>query len=132
MERNDTLALERLRAHDPARPPSEYAEQVAVCQWLARARPDVFWFAIPNGGSRHLHEAVKLKNSGVRPGVPDLFVAAARPPWQGLFLEMKRRSGSTVSPAQRKVMAVLEAAGYRAAVCRGADEAVKAIEEYLG
>jgi hypothetical protein len=37
-----------------------------------------------------------------------------------------------VSDDQKRVMAQFEAEGWKAIVCHGADEAIAAIEEYLG
>jgi hypothetical protein len=50
----------------------------------------------------------------------------------GLFLELKRRKGGVTSPEQRDWIARLGAAGYDVRVCRGWDEARRAIEDYLG
>ena len=49
--------------------------QVALCNHLRwRAKPGVFFFAVPNGGKRNVIEASHLKDQGVRPGVPDLIL----------------------------------------------------------
>lgn len=76
-------------------------------------------FAIPNGGSRNLIEAVNLKRSGVVKGVPDVFVAVARGQWHGLFIEAKVR-GNAASSEQQTMLDKLLAQGYRAAVAMGA------------
>lgn len=52
---------------------------------------DVVIFAVPNGGSRHMLEAVNLKATGVLAGVPDLVVLDHR--GQALFLEVKKPGG---------------------------------------
>lgn len=108
-------------------------------RWFA---PDVLFFAIPNGGSRHGAEAVKLKAEGVTAGVPDLFIAEpcfedipcrrGRKLWNGLFIEMKRVKGGKVTAAQKEFMAKAEDRGFKCVVCAGADEALKEIESYLG
>jgi len=48
------------------------------------------WMHIPNGGSRILREAVKLKRMGVKPGAPDILILA-----QGktIFIELKTMKG---------------------------------------
>jgi hypothetical protein len=102
-----------------------------VCGFLAAAYPDVYWYAIPNGGRRDRREARRLKDEGARKGVPDLCIARAVPPWHGLYIEMKRRAGGQVRREQRDAMDWLARAGYRAEVCRGADEAITMIKEYL-
>lgn len=88
-------------------------------------------FAIPNGGARHIRTALRLKAEGVRAGVPDLFFAVPSGGYHGLFIEMKRRTGGRLSKDQREFMRALIAEGYRAEVCRGCDEALAVMEDYL-
>ena len=119
-----------------ARVPTEAQEQKAIFQWVEYARgnhPDLcMLFAIPNGGSRHPAEARNLKLTGVRSGVPDMFLPVARGGYHGLFIELKRVKGSTVEPMQKVWIDALSRAGYMAVVCRGAASAIETIEEYLG
>jgi hypothetical protein len=51
--------------------------------------------------------------------------------YHGLYIEMKRSKGGTVSPEQKVWISLLKQQGYEAIVCRGADEAKQAIESYL-
>lgn len=88
-------------------------------------------FHIPNGGSRNKIEAAKLKRQGVRAGVPDIFLPAARGGYHGLFIELKRQTGGKVSREQEEMIKALRAQGYRAEVCRGWDEARETIQRYL-
>lgn len=44
---------------------------------------------------------------------------------------MKRVKGGRVSPAQKVIMRKAEAYGNKCVVCRGFDEAVKAITDYM-
>ena len=90
------------------------------------------FYAVPNGGSRNMKEAVKLKRTGVRAGVPDLCIPMARKGYHGLYLELKRVKGGVVSEHQTYWLALLKAEGYRAEVCQGFDEALKVIEDYFG
>lgn len=118
----------------------EHKEQVAVCQWWAHAHkkyglPEFALFAIANGGHRHMLTAVRLKAEGVRPGIPDLFLAAAIGDeygnlWGGLFIEMKSKEGAE-SEQQKEVRAYLQK-GYQSVVAFGAEEAINAIKLYLG
>jgi hypothetical protein len=55
----------------------------------------------------------------------------ARGGYHGLFIEMKRQKGGTVSPTQRDWIEYLLAQGYQAVVCRGFDAAREVIEQYL-
>ena len=122
--------------------PSEHEEQVAFIEWCQRHEgryPALrCLFAIPNGGARNIVVARKLKAEGVKTGVPDLFLPMPRSPhgggriYAGLFVEMKRRKGGTLSKSQRWWKARLEACGYRVEVCRGWEEAARVVTEYLG
>lgn len=115
--------------------PKEHDEQVAVVRY-ARAKyghvTGFLIFAIPNGGSRHIAEARRLTCEGVTKGVPDLCIPFPRGIYHGLFIEMKRRKGGVVSPEQREICALLERNGYKVAVCKGSDEAIKTLDSYMG
>lgn len=113
---------------------SESQEQQRLFLWWSFASaqwPDAVMFAVPNGGWRTVRTATRLKAEGVLAGVPDVFLAAPRGSSHGLFVEMKRKTGGSVSKAQKLVMARLRAAGYACFVCRGFDEARKTVEGYL-
>lgn len=114
---------------------TEHAEQAALFQWRDLAiikHPSLaMLFAIPNGGARHIVVARKLKAEGVKKGVPDTFLAAPRGVYHGLFVEMKRIEGGTVSPEQKHWIGALRAQGYAVAVCYGWEEATRAILNYL-
>ena len=88
-------------------------------------------FAIPNGGSRDKREAHNLRLQGVKRGVPDIFLPAARKGFHGLFIELKRTKGGKVSEDQRAWLDALTRQGYRAVVCYGFEEAQHEIESYL-
>lgn len=113
----------------------EAREQEALFRWAAYERgkwPELAaMYHIPNGGSRNKAEAARLKAQGVRAGVPDICLPAARGCYHGLYIELKRRNGGRVSEAQREWIAYLENAGYCARVCHGWDEARETIEKYL-
>ena len=114
--------------------PLEDQEQEAFinyCQMMASKYKGLdLIYAIPNGGSRNQIEAVKLKRTGVKAGVPDLFLPVARNGKHGLYIEMKRAKGGRVSDLQKEWLIKLENQGYETAVCHGLDEAIKVVEEY--
>ena len=65
--------------------PTEDDEQKAFVKWFEMSFPGVLIYAIPNGGSRNLLEAVKMKRTGTKRSIPDLHI----PEWR-LYIEMKR------------------------------------------
>jgi len=100
------------------RMPTEHEEQRDFVRWMRQEWPQHRVFAIPNGGSRRKAEAAKLKAEGVTRGVPDLFI-----PSLGVFIEMKTQKGGRTSPEQDDWIDYLTRNGFRAAVCRGSEEA---------
>lgn len=119
--------------------PTEHDEQTALFEWIARMakRHSAFHtiFAIPNGGWRHKVTARILQAEGVRPGVPDIFVAfpSRKLKKHGLFIELKRVDGtaSDVRLSQREWGDRLRNHGYAVVVCFGEKQARKAICTYL-
>lgn len=113
--------------------PSEHAEQAALFDWwnLQHADRRELLFAIPNGGARTAITGARLKAEGVRKGIPDVFLALPCGGHAGLWIEMKRQTGSHPTPTQAAMLARLRNAGYAAKVCCGFDEAKAAIERYL-
>lgn len=115
--------------------PSEDEEQALLFQW-ANAESHNYpclacMFAVPNGGYRNKATAVRMKRTGVRAGVPDVFLPFSNGKEHGLFVEMKRKKHGHVSDAQKEMMDKLAKQGYRCVVCRGFDEARKAIMAYI-
>ena len=108
-----------------ALPSSEHQLQSALCTYLElMARPEVLWFAIPNGGKRHIAVAVRLKKEGARRGVPDM--AFCLPDGQTAWLELKIKGGS-LSQEQRAFRDQVLFLGHRWGVAKTIDEAI----EYL-
>lgn len=87
---------------------SEQALQEHVVKLLnAYARPDVCWFAVPNGELRNYRTGVKLKAAGLRAGASDLiFVIEGRTH----AVELKTEIG-TLSAKQLAFREDLERAG---------------------
>lgn len=115
--------------------PTEHQEQSALIQWAFDLEPQAWelglLFAIPNGGYRAKSTAVKLKNEGVKPGVPDLFLPVPMGGWSGLFIEMKT-IGGRASPEQKAWLSALKRQSYSTVVAKGWVEAAHAIANYLG
>ena len=112
---------------------TEHQEQCKVIEWADKHPIAGLIFAIPNGSHKSPAMAAKFKREGLRSGVPDLFLPVPRKAlWNGLFVEMKRVKGSITSEAQYHWHEALLSMGYQVKVCRGADDAIKVIQEYLG
>jgi hypothetical protein len=109
----------------------EHQDQVKVVQKVRAFHPGVIIAAIPNGGDRTASERVRLASEGVLAGMPDLCVLRPSKGFYGLFVEMKTDAG-VVGAAQREIAGRLNTEGYLCLVARGADEAYRLIEEYLG
>ncbi len=96
---------------------SEDQHQIAFASWFRKNNPGVLIFHIPNGGTRNLREALKLKCMGVTPGIPDLFIPSLR-----LWIEMKKIKGK-LSDEQKEVITYLESHGYHVLIGFGFDDA---------
>jgi hypothetical protein len=68
----------------------EYQFQCAAVQYLRYS--GFLVFAVPNGGSRNVIEAARLKKAGVLAGAPDLVVISKR--GQIDFIELKTNKGA--------------------------------------
>ena len=66
---------------------SEDMFQKSVAKYLNAI--NAFWFHCPNGGSRHALEALKLKDMGVKAGIPDCMILDQRHGYSGLAIELK-------------------------------------------
>lgn len=115
--------------------PTEAEEQITLFEWAEWAQnryPELrLLHHIPNGGSRHPAEAMRLKREGVKAGVPDICLPVARNGYNGLYIELKRTKGGTVSAHQKAWIEMLTEQGYRAVVCKGCVDAIAEIERYL-
>ena len=124
--------------------PTESEEQIAVMEFLAKLeeanRLFIVAFAIPNGGSRNMLEAKKMKREGVLKGVSDLCIILKE---RVLFVEMKRRpkilksdkeSFADIKPSKEQLeflVKVTENKNIDGMVCYGADDFKIKFEEYL-
>ena len=113
---------------------SEAQEQIALIQWAnlqSGKYPELaLLYHIPNGGSRHPAEAARLKQQGVKAGVPDLCLPVARGGYNGLYIELKTGRNKPTS-LQKEWLSWLNQQGYRAVVCWGWQAAKDEIMAYL-
>lgn len=115
--------------------PEESVEQIDLFRWAEFQMgkwPELrLMYAIPNGGKRYKATAVRLKMEGVKSGVPDICLPVARGHYHGLYIEMKRQRGGSVSESQKEWLADLKAQGYLAIVCKGWLPASEEIQRYM-
>ena len=110
----------------------EQRDVFTICERLRGKYPEIaLLYAVPNGGSRHPAEAARLKQQGVKAGVPDMCLPVARGGYHGLYIELKRVKGGRVSEQQKQWLSALNGQGYKAVVCKGAEEALDALQKYL-
>lgn len=117
----------------------EHVEQALFVKWASmqsNKHPELkMLFAIPNGGHRHVAVAKKLKEEGVKSGVPDLFLAVPTFGYlvdvgYGLFIEMKVGKNK-LTENQEWWFKSLREQGYRCEVCYSFEEARNVICDYL-
>jgi hypothetical protein len=137
---------------------TEHQEQIRVVDWLdhiasyiwknlaiidgwsidpsdySKARPQmrIPYYATPNqGAGRNKITGKRLKDEGVRAGVPDLCICVPMGGYHGLYIEMKTNDGSRASKKQKVWLAALEAMGYLTAVCNGHQEAIQILTDHF-
>jgi hypothetical protein len=114
---------------------SEHDEQAALIVWcqLNEGRfPELHYiYAVPNGARTSPNQARRLKEEGMKSGVPDLCLPVPRGPYHGLYIEMKK-DGGRASTEQKKWLAFLKAQGYYTSLSFSFEQAKDVIEFYLG
>lgn len=118
----------------PKRQQPEYDSQCTVVEW-ARLKERTFpalglLYAIPNSGKFPVQYRVKLAKQGLLPGIPDLCLPIPNKHYHSLRVEMKSKDGR-LSKEQKQIKNLLESYGNKVVVCWSAEEAIKAIADYL-
>lgn len=115
--------------------PSESTEQQHLFQWarmMSGAHPELaLMYKITNEGRRSHANGARMVAEGMKKGVPDICLPVARGGHHGLYIELKRERNSRVTREQLEWIEALMDQGYAAAVCRGCDEAIRLIADYL-
>ncbi len=120
---------------------AEYREQCTVVRWWELQHPKHAsnLIASANGvkiSGTQLQRAKawnRLKLSGAKAGVSDLFIAVPVGGYAGLWLEMKAdgKSYKDVTATQREHLRLMENSGYAATWAAGADSAIDIITKYM-
>jgi hypothetical protein len=114
----------------------EHDEQVKLFKWaelMSNKYEELnLLFAIPNGAFFFNNWKVinKMKEEGLKSGVPDVFLPVSNKVNGGLWIEMKVGSNKP-SDAQKEWLSNLQEQGYQCNVCYSAEEAIEVICEYL-
>ena len=92
-------------------------------------------FSIPNGiplANQNVRTKIykKLKEEGLQPGVPDLFLAVGNSIYNGMFIEIKSKT-DRLRKKQVDMIRALEQQNYKCVVVRSLDEFMEVIKEYL-
>ena len=113
---------------------TEEIEQINLFRWAEFAvnqYPELeLMYHVPNEGKRSKVTGARLKQSGLKPGVPDVCLPTAHGPYIGLYIEMKVKPNKPTEN-QKKWLRALRSAGHCTAVCYGWEEAKDLIESYL-
>lgn len=100
----------------------ESGHQEALFSWAAYRTglmPELqYMYHVPNGGKRDKATAAVLKRQGVKAGVPDIMLPAARAGYHGLYIELKAGENTTTKK-QKEWLEYLRQQGYYTAVCYG-------------
>lgn len=133
-----------MQPSDLAKSGSEDGEQKALFIWAQlniQKYPQLKWMHhIPNGGSRHIAEAGKLKAMGVKRGVADICLPVAiyhfkewggEIKYCGLYIELKKKIGGKLSIEQSEFGHFVSGQGYKYHVGYGWEDARDKIVEYL-
>lgn len=102
--------------------PSEASEQIALFDWIDTVIPREprleLAFHVPNGELREKSVGARLKQMGVRPGVPDVLLPIAARGYIGLAIELKVGTNTT-SDLQDVWLRRLSEAHWWAQSCKG-------------
>ena len=113
--------------------PTESEEQKALCQYLTFI--GVSYYAIPNGtylsGTplQRAKQMKRLKTEGLKVGIPDMCILLEG--GKSVYIELKHKSGGTVSKDQKEWIERLRVLGFDAYIAKGAGEAIEIIQKYL-
>lgn len=102
--------------------------QTACVKWFRLQYPDLIIYAVPNGGSRNVREAQRLKAEGVLAGVADLVVML--PQGKSIYIEMKVKWNKQTDNQKEFQKKAIEL-GHTYAVCYSFEEFQQIIENQI-
>ena len=108
---------------------TEYQLQKAVCKYLDLS--NILYCASMNGQyQKYQSQRNKAKATGMKKGVPDLFIYEPRGQYHGLAIELKVGYNKPTKE-QLEWIEQLNKRKYKAVVCRGIDETLFELQNYL-
>lgn len=119
------------------RPVTEAQHQSTLMDWSEQKSIRAKWpelkllHHIPNGGNRDAIDGARMKEQGVKPGVPDLHLPVARGKYHSLYIELKREDRGETSDDQDWWIEELNQQGNFCEVCHGWESARRVIEWYM-
>tara|TARA_R110002167_G_scaffold98972_9_gene259953 strand:+ start:1878 stop:2237 length:360 start_codon:yes stop_codon:yes gene_type:complete len=105
--------------------------QIAVVNWLKLQFPEIKYCASAGGMRTSLSVAKKMKASGYVKGFPDIFLYHPTMTKNGMAIELKADKKCYASKDQKQWISDLNDRGYYAVVCKGFDETIEQITQYL-
>lgn len=111
---------------------SEQSEHQGVAAYLDRK--GYTWEHTPNGGARTEASGHTMRTLGAKRGSADIKIFDRVPGLavRGVAIEMKKRRGGVVSPAQRARAKKMEACGWLTYFAAGEEEAIRFVESLFG
>src|SRR3990167_3706265 len=114
----------------------ERHDQKMLIRYIRAKYPGIITIISPIhkfAGSRGacLRQGKIQKDMGYMPGTPDIFIPWPCGTFHGLFIELKKQTGGSVSLKQRDMVHELICKGYCAVICQGYAEAVKYFDNYI-
>jgi len=99
---------------------AEHNIQKAIAKYLLHVelQGKLIYFAVPNGGDRHIAVAAKIKAEGGRSGIPDLVLISKGKPY---FLEVKSARGD-LSDNQKSFFKAFDEQGINCALVRSVSD----------
>lgn len=114
---------------------SEKLEQIDLNSFCLKMWPveseSMFHIINESGGSGSSYYGEELNKQGRKKGVPDWPVMVPRGGYHGLFVEIKRENGGSISKEQKAFFTRHLALGYQCIFAYGYKAALVAIKEYL-
>lgn len=109
---------------------SEASIQQSICRYLDITYPRILYCASAGGMRTSMKQAIKMKMTGYKKGFPDLFIYHSNKSFNGLAMEVKKKSG-VISPHQKEWLSRLKEGGYYSCVVYNLDDAIQIIDSYI-